>query len=356
MAADVIDLMIRPPQKSGETRPPGNGLAIAAISGFLILICIGLAVFTGNVPVPFIWGAITVTLATVLVLIRRGGRVSVQSWSIAILLLICLDLGGVDYLNLGFQPASEVLSQGYDAASRTVQMQTAEGGEAFRIYSPSYSLPQQTAANLDLQLADGIDPLQLTAYAKFMQGATGVADTTYSVTLPPFKTGSPETDNQGSLPDSHLLGLLNVKYVLSAFRLNADGLSFVDKIGDTFLFQNMKLRPRAWTQGDLDPSNPVFSTAGHIQWSPNEIDIYASGEGWLVLSEIDYPGWTAAVDGKPVNIVPFDGLLRAVKLDAGDHLVTFEFKPASVYAGVGLAILGWLAVGVFVFVRSRKKW
>ena len=43
----------------------------------------------------------------------------------------------------------------------------------FRVYSPSYSLPQHVAQRAGLELADGVDPMQVAGYARLMQAATG---------------------------------------------------------------------------------------------------------------------------------------------------------------------------------------
>ena len=73
--------------------------------------------------------------------------------------------------------------------------------------------------------------------------------------------------------------------------------------------------------------------------------------GTLVLADAFYPGWEAAVDGKPAPIHAADIALRSVSVPAGTHTVTMEYKPqsfvigaAGVPAGVILFILGgWVA-------------
>jgi hypothetical protein len=349
IAADGIDFLLNLPPGERGSKAPGNGLGMVALSGFMVLICLGLGIYTGSVPVSYIWGTVIVSLAALFILLRRSRRMSGRLWYFSILALICLDLGGVDVLNIQFQPAEETLQQGAAVADH---LKSGENS-LWRAYSPSYSLPQQTAAVNGIELADGIDPLQLTAYVNFMEGATGLTNSGYSVTLPPFKTGSPQSDNQGSVPDSVKLGLLNVKYILSTYPLDAAGLKFQEKIDGTNIYKNLNFRPRAWVQADLDPTNLVYTAVSQIHWSPNEIEINASGEGWLVLSEIDYPGWNVAVDGQPAEITPYDGLLRAVKLGPGEHTVIFDFQPASVYTGIVLGILGWLAIGSFLLMRGK---
>ena len=66
--------------------------------------------------------------------------------------------------------------------------------------------------------------------------------------------------------------------------------------------------------------------------------------GLLVLSEVDYPGWQAEVDGRPVPIVRADGILRAIPLDAGTHQVRFQFVPPGLQAGESLGSLAQKAL------------
>ncbi len=75
-----------------------------------------------------------------------------------------MDTLGVNLLGLDFHTKDEVLSEGAPTAEALV---TQKAFDYFRVYSPSYSLPQQTAAFWRLELADGIDPLQLISYSQY---------------------------------------------------------------------------------------------------------------------------------------------------------------------------------------------
>ena len=56
--------------------------------------------------------------------------------------------------------------------------------------------------------------------------------------------------------------------------------------------------------------------------------------GLLVLSEIYYPaGWEAILDGEPAEIHKTNYVLRSIVVPAGQHDVTFEFKPNSFVVG-----------------------
>ena len=331
-------------------KAPGNGLAITALAGFLALICAGLMIYTHNLPVNYAWGTIVIGLATAIVLAMRTGRLQARVFIYLVIALICLDLGGVDSIGLRFVPSKDVLAIGQAVAAWI----KAQSDQDARIYSPSYSLPQQTAAEYQLELADGVDPLQLQSYEVYMEKATGIPYAGYSVTLPPFATANPETDNQAKNPDAGLLGRLDVKYVVSAFDLHSAGLILRNTIGDSRIYENESVRPRAWVQADLNSNSAILTAASNLTWTPNEIKVTATGGGWLILSEIYYRGWTAAVDEKPVPITRFDSLLRAVELPPGDHQVTFTFAPISAMMGLVLAGIGWLGVTGSFLIKGRR--
>lgn len=70
----------------------------------------------------------------------------------------------------------------------------------------------------------------------------------------------------------------------------------------------------------------------------------------LVLSEIDYPGWQAVIDGQPASILRADYVLRAIPVPAGEHTVELNFWPLSITVGMvisGLSLLGVLVLLIF---------
>jgi uncharacterized membrane protein YfhO len=67
------------------------------------------------------------------------------------------------------------------------------------------------------------------------------------------------------------------------------------------------------------------------------LSIEAGADGLLVVSEVDYPGWQVAVDGRPVPIMQVNGLLRAVPVPAGRHKIIFAFVSRSFQIGAGVS-------------------
>lgn len=267
-----------------------------------------------------------------------------------ILLIVLLDIGVYNASLISFKSSQVVLGQ---SASAAVWLSEQPG--LFRVYSPSYSLPQQTAALYRLQLTDGVDPLQLAAYADFMTHASGVASPGYSVTLPPYPGGDPRLANLSAIPDARRLGLLNVKYVVADFDLSVAGLVPVWQQGETRIYANQLAQERAWVQ-------PIGMSLGQgaqpplaVEWTPDEIQISARGPGLLVVSELAYPGWQAFVDGQRAALGAADGLFRTVSLEAGLHQIVMRFVPSDLYIGLGLlaAALAWVGLSQ---VSRRRLW
>ena len=96
-------------------------------------------------------------------------------------------------------------------------------------------------------------------------------------------------------------------------------------------------------------------------YEPNELRYKAKSNkgGILVFSEIYYPGWTATVDGQPVEVGRVNYVLRAINLKPGQHEVVLTFKPQSVERTESLAYTSYgillLAILIGLFVEYRKK-
>jgi uncharacterized membrane protein YfhO len=79
------------------------------------------------------------------------------------------------------------------------------------------------------------------------------------------------------------------------------------------------------------------------------------GESYLVLAEAYYPGWSAEVDGKPVDVVPANHLIQAIRLAPGKHAVRFSYRSRFLGLGFAVAILAALVPVGIVLVRRRRS-
>lgn len=340
----VMDLSENPNRRRAN-------LVLAGLFALTLFLGIGLGIQADRLALNVIWGMVSISAGIVWIHIGLNKHSSPRIWLIVLFCLAILDWGGVARLSFTPRPAKIVLVE----QSKVAGYLASQSGQ-FRIYSPSYSLPQQTAIGHNLQLADGVDPMQLQTYAEYMEHASGVPNQSYHVTIPPFSTGNPSRDNIAYLPDLDALGKLNVAYLVAAYDLDLEGLIFNRKIGDSRIYQNPALRPRAWVQSLDSPIGMDYTQAIIKYWSPNRIEINAQGPGLLVLSEIAYPGWQARIDGEIQPVLSPGNIFRGVMLEPGNHQVVFYFVPQSLALGIILLVVGLVAWSVlFIFRDGRRK-
>lgn len=199
--------------------------------------------------------------------------------------------------------------------------------------------------------------------------------------------GFPNMQNSTSL-DSPLLDLLNVKYILTTQEINNDRfhLAFERDDNDIKIYENMGVLPRAFVVhraeaildeeasltrlGDqaFDPSQMVIlheelssqarrmneqtpvrdnSLVDIVAYSPNEIELIAEmkAPGFVVISDVYYPGWKILVDGQEGEINRADYVLRAVYLEEGSYHLRFVFDPLPFKIGLFAAVIALAVSG-----------
>ena len=166
-----------------------------------------------------------------------------------------------------------------------------------------------------------------------------------------------------------VLNMLNMKWVILD---NGNiALQNAHANGNAWFVNEVKFVPNADAEiqalGKLDLKHQAVADArfesllkgatdgqGRIElkhYAPNELRYTSdnSKDGVAVFSEIYYPGWTATIDGKPVEVARVNYVLRALRVPAGHHEIVLTFRPTSVttteyiaYAAIVLLIVGFL--------------
>ena len=166
-----------------------------------------------------------------------------------------------------------------------------------------------------------------------------------------------------------VLNMLNMKWVILG---NGNiALQNAHANGNAWFVNEVKFVPNADAEiqalGKLDLKHQAVADArfesllkgatdgqGRIElkhYAPNELRYTSdnSKDGVAVFSEIYYPGWTATIDGKPVEVARVNYVLRALRVPAGHHEIVLTFRPTSVttteyiaYAAIVLLIVGFL--------------
>jgi hypothetical protein len=85
------------------------------------------------------------------------------------------------------------------------------------------------------------------------------------------------------------------------------------------------------------------------------LDVRMAAPGFLVMSEISYPGWKVFVDGAQKEILTGNYLFRVVPLDAGRHEVHFIFRPLSFKVGAMISLISMIGVIALLFFLRRNR-
>jgi hypothetical protein len=150
--------------------------------------------------------------------------------------------------------------------------------------------------------------------------------------------------------DSPLLDLMGVRYMLVA----PDDQSAADLVysdPQVRVLERPRVLPRSWLvqdaqiasaadalhlidSGAVDPRQTVLL-------EQTAVDLAAR---YVVFGEVAYPGWTAYVDGQPVQPILADGVVQAVPLPPGDHTVELRFESITLRAGLAVSMASFLVL------------
>jgi len=211
----------------------------------------------------------------------------------------------------------------------------------------------------------GYDPLILKRYVQFVLSSQGLVPHDHVVNLETLPR-----------PESRLLKLLHLNKAFingrvqelenpmpyaalvgkSVLKNEEDVLSFMNRddfdprqvvVLESLPKKEMRVSP---------PEKPVSGSCTVLHYRSESITLRASVNqpAYLVLSEIYYPGWRAAVNGKKTEVLRGNYLFRVIPLDPGDHEVSLRFVSWPFRCGV-LVSLSTLVGGVFLFWRFRRR-
>ncbi len=190
-----------------------------------------------------------------------------------------------------------------------------------------------------------------------------------------------------------LYDFLNAKYIVGHKDVVLDWDKFelaFDADPSVSIYRNTRVLPRAfivhksWSvldqkqaftaihHADFDPATTVVVESGRtlsadapgrsevriVSYSNDEIELEASTSipGYLVMSEVYYPGWRVEVDGQSGDLKRANYAFRAVFLPPGVHKVRFYFQPTTWKAGLFCSLVTWVVLAVVVLRTLAARW
>ena len=331
---------------------------------------------------PFVLEALLVGLALLALLaLWHRGRVGPRVLQLSLVALIVVDML--------FQHGGYARTHDIEAALSTPHAVEilARDRELFRIYQVLG--PEQVAGAVDYGLLpanynmlfglSGVgvySALGSTRYHEFM-GELGTVNLAYGV--------APISPQQ-VLSNLTVLSLLNVKYILSRQALDDPRLRLVSN-ADPLIYENTTVLPRAFfvprhrvlsekelltalRSGTFDPLQEVLleveplppsgeparvsrATIATYEAQRVIVDVETDGNGFLVLSDLYYPGWRARIDGRDATTYQANYVMRAVPVGAGRHRVEFDYRPDSFRLGAAITMLTLMVLGLWSLVLGH---
>ena len=257
------------------------------------------------------------------------------------------------------------------------------------------SLVPNTNMAYGIDSVDGYTSFTLSRYNRLL-GAPG------KCALPRFE------------PSAGLMALLNVKYVISSEVIDHGQLAPIFTDADLYLYQygdflhrfflvdkaiilptesdvlaavsdsvfwpqagviletaqlrkasgfNLGSLVRQWSiEGVLEPSEDAPQAARGdvvtvLEYDAGEatLEVNANRACFLVMSDNDYPGWKALVNGEPTPVLRAYGFVKAVAVSPGKSVVRFTFEPESFRIGLLITLLSVLVVSCVAFASRSSE-
>lgn len=195
-----------------------------------------------------------------------------------------------------------------------------------------------------------------------------------------------------------MLRLLNVKYLISHFKIQGADFTLRKEIKFStgqpgfYLYELKNPLPHAFlvyqaenlntpsqvlsqlNQESFNPQNEVLleepfeglsretstGKAEVIRYLPQSVAIKAktASPAFLLLTDTNFPGWEAQIDGQPAKIYQADYLFRAVKLEGGEHEVEFSYHSKEFFLGAQISLVSLLVIflfSVFWIILQKRK-
>ena len=107
--------------------------------------------------------------------------------------------------------------------------------------------------------------------------------------------------------------------------------------------------------GSIDRKS--YQKVGVTLFNPNQfaVKVHTDSVQYLVFQQNTYPYWTAWVNGIAQPIITTNGTYMSIKLDPGDSLVSFEFKPTKVIYAFYVSLVSFVGIIILLVISGFRK-
>jgi hypothetical protein len=331
-------------------------------------------------------------LSSILLLyVRMENIISLKRFKVFVLLVIIFDLWifGMKYIQV--EDPNKMLPPEVDRCQYETWRTDGDEIGMYRIFDTldlnslagtSDCFSQYLSMRYGAETIWGDDSTVLESYKKFTDSALSLFE---------------ESASSDIKLNPKILGMLNVKYVVTMEEIDESGLILdhiqptheyvgymkTQRTKDVYVYENTQFLPRAFVVHDAKIMEDVTTTMADIlsdEFNPKEyvilhedidvelenagdfesadvtyvsshefrVQIQTTNPGFLVISQNWYPGWIAYDNGEMKQIQRANYAFSAVHIDAGAHDIRFVYNPVSF--NIGKYITLWTSVILLVSI------
>jgi len=153
-----------------------------------------------------------------------------------------------------------------------------------------------------------------------------------------------QSNREFEFPPSNeaMLKAFGVRYYLSA-----EGRMYFEELSKSPLYRKLEPDDSYYKVFEYLGAEPSYRYSGVgpveiLRWTPEvrEFRVEGSEAADFALLEQKLPGWTVTVDGVDAVLESYSQAFQKVRVPDGNHVVRFEYRPRSVYWGLGVTLVG----------------
>jgi hypothetical protein len=316
----------------------------------------------GNISYAMYRSALLFFATAFLLFFRQKNIIGINMFRTALLAILIIDLGL--YSSQFIKPHQFRRSE----AKLRVADYIRDSDQPVRVMTSRPSFLSNDGILYNLPTINGYDPLVMERYIVYLQASQGLEPNRHVLTTNFLKN-----------PNNKLIKMLNVRYFLhdntrtelkpffpkavmaqkAVFKPKEKVLEFIESdLFDPFTTVVLESESKAFLFS-ADEKLDYEGSCQITEYDNDRIRISASTNqsGYLVLSEMYYPGWEAKVDGQKSPVLRGNYLLQVIPLKSGEHDVEMYFvsQPFRIGATISLIVLISCTVALFLIqIRSRQ--
>ena len=320
-----------------------------------------------------------IVIGLVILLVYKFGKLKTPVMAGALLVLCLVDLWTVNkrYLNDSMFVDKTMREQPISKSAAEEQILQDQSLD-FRVFNLASDTFNENETSFYFKSVGGYHPAKLRRYQEMIDAYIAPEKNTLFKAVVEAQGDITKVKGDSLFP---VLNMLNTKYFIFPLQNNqtlpmqnpyamgnawmVDKVTYVataneeiDGVGKVDLRHEAVADKRFEEELGASTAQDSTSAVTLLSYEPNRLKYEVNSEkgGVVVFSEIYYPGWTATVDGKEVELGRVNYILRALRVEGGNHQVELAFFPRSITITETIAYCSYGVLILLLLLAIGMKW